>query len=182
MVWDMIIAFPEYFAGAFPIAATGTVSASDTKKCSDVAIWMIASNLDPVISYIATTTPLWNNVRDNNNNPENCRLTTLGKVKEPSGEGAGDNHHMAKAVTYDLHMLDGSKYYDSKTVDGNGNELNLTSPNGMIYWMNGVSSNYGGSEGDGSGNINVSGLTNFFDAIRNFFLKIVNLFQRLFGL
>lgn len=182
MTWDMIISFPEYFAGAFPIAATGTVSASDTRKCADVAIWMIASNLDPVISYVATTTPLWNNVRDNNNNPENCRLTTLGKVKEPSGKGAGDNHHMAKVVTYDLHMMDGSKYYDSETVDGLGNTLNLTSPDGLIYWMNSVSSDYNGSKGDGSGNINVSGATNFFDAIRNFFLKIVNLFQKLFGL
>ena len=182
MTWDMIIAFPEYFAGAFPIAATGTVSASDTKKCADVAIWMIASNLDPVISYPATTTPLWNNVCANNSNPGNCRLTTLGKVKEPSGKGASDNHHMAKVVTYDMHMLDGSKYYDSETVDGNGNTLNLTSPNGMIYWMNSVSSDYVGDKGEGSGNINVSGLTNVFDAIRNFFLKIVNLFQRLFGL
>lgn len=50
MTWDMIIAFPEYFAGAFPIAATGTVSAADTKKCKDVAVWMIASELDPVVS------------------------------------------------------------------------------------------------------------------------------------
>lgn len=182
MTWDMIIAFPEYFAGAFPIAATGTVSASDTKKCADVAIWMIASSKDPVISYPATTVPLWNNVCKNNNNPENCRLTTIGSVKEPAGSGASDNHHMAKVVTFDLHMLDGSKYYDSETKDGNGNTLNLAAPNGMIYWMNGVSSDYGGTSGEGSGNINVSGITNIFDAIRNFFLKIVNIFQRLFGL
>ncbi len=182
MTWDMIIAFPEYFAGAFPIAATGTVSAADTKKCADVAIWMIASSKDPVISYPATTLPLWNNVCDNNSNPASCRLTTLGSVKEPAGGGASDNHHMAKVVTYDLHMMDGSKYYDSETKDGSGNILNLSSPDGLIYWMNGISSSYGGQEGDGSGNINVSGLTNFFDAIRNFFLKIVNLFQRLFGL
>ena len=182
MTWDMIIAFPEYFAGAFPIAATGTVSASDTKKCADVSIWMIASSKDPVISYIATTTPLWNNVCANNNDPASCRLTTLGNVKEPAGSGASDNHHMAKVVTFDLHMMDGSKYYDSETKDGKGNVLNLTSPNGMISWMNSVSSSYGGEEGDGSGNINVSGLTNFFDVIRNFFLKIVNIFQRLFGL
>lgn len=182
MTWDMIIAFPEYFAGAFPIAATGTVSASDTKKCADVAIWMIASSKDPVISYPATTMPLWNNVCENNNNPGKCRLTTLGSVKEPAGTGASDNHHMAKVVTYDLHMLDGSKYYDSKTVDGNGNTLELSAPDGMIYWMNGVASDYEGENGDGSGNLNVNFLTNIGDAIRNFFLKIVNLFQRLFGL
>lgn len=182
MTWDMIIAFPEYFAGAFPIAATGTVSAADTKKCADVAIWMIASTMDPVISYSATTIPLWNNVCKNNNNPSLCRLSSFSSVKEPAGNGASDNHHMAKVVTFDMHMLDGSVYKDVTHKDGNGNSLTLESPNGMIYWMNSVSSEYEGDAGSGSGNLNVNGLTNFFDAIRNFFLKIVNLFQRLFGL
>lgn len=182
MTWDMIIAFPEYFAGAFPIAATGTVSAYDTKTCSDVAIWMIASELDPVVSYIATTTPLWKNVCKNNSQPESCRLSSFSSVKEPSGTGASDNHHMAKVVTYDFHMLDGSTYPNVSHVDGNGNSIYLEGENGLISWMNGISSGYSGESGNDSGNINVNGLTNFFDAIRNFFLKIVNIFQRLFGL
>lgn len=182
MTWDMIIAFPEYFAGAFPIAATGTVTAADTKKCADVPVWMIASSKDTVISYVATTTPLWNNVCKNNNNPDKCRLTTLGSVRTPAGVSTGSNHHMASVVTFDLHMLDGSKYYDSETKDGTGRTLNLKSPDGMIYWMNGLSSGFAGEDGNGSGNINVNVFTNIFDAIRNFFLKIVNMFQRLFGL
>ncbi|MBE6811476.1 MAG: hypothetical protein E7523_01185 [Ruminococcaceae bacterium] len=182
MTWNMIVAFPDYFAGAFPIAATGTVTAANVKTCSDVAIWMIASSKDPVISYIATTQPLWNNVCKYNNQPENCRLTTLSKVIEPAGGSASDNHHMAKVVTYDLHMLDGSTYLNATTVDGNGNTVSLVSPNGMISWMNGVSSAYGGETGSDSGNINVNPLTQALDLIRNFFLKIVNIFQRLFGL
>ncbi len=182
MTWDMIISFPEYFAGAFPIASTGTVSASDTQKCSSVAIWMISSKLDPVVSYTATTKPLWNNVVKYNDNPAMCRLTSFSSVREPSGSGASDNHHMAKVVTYDLHMLDGSIYPDVTHESGTGESLTLKSPDGMIYWMNSLSSSYGGQKGEGSGNINVNGITNVFDAIRNFFLKIVNLFQRLFGL
>lgn len=182
MTWDMIISFPEYFAGAFPIAATGTVTADDVQKCSSVAIWMISSNLDPVISYVATTRPLWNNVVKYNDNPASCRLTSFSSVKEPSGGGASDNHHMAKVVTYDLHMLDGSTYPNVTHESGTGENLTLNSPNGLIYWMNGLSSSYGGEQGDGSGNINVNGFTSIFDAIRNFFLKIVNFFQRLFGL
>jgi predicted peptidase len=182
MTWDMIIAFPEYFAGAFPIAATGAVSEADTKKCRDVAVWMLASELDPVVSYVATTKPLWNNVCKNSTQPENCRLSSFKSVKEPSGKGASDNHHLAKVVTYDLHMLDGSAYPDVSHQDGLGNGIALEGENGMISWMNGISSDYNGNAGNDSGNINVNGLTNFFDAIRNFFLKIVNIFQRLFGL
>ncbi len=182
MTWNMIVAFPDYFAGAFPIAATGTVTAANVKTCSDVAIWMIASTKDPVISYVGITQPLWNNVCAYNKHPENCRLTSLGSVVEPAGSSASDNHHMAKVVTYDLHMLDGSTYPNATTVDGNGNTLSLVSPNGLIYWMNSVSSSYGGDEGDGSGNVNVNVLTQALSVIRNFFLKIVNIFQRLFGL
>lgn len=182
MTWDMIIAFPEYFAGAFPIASTGTVSAADVKECSSVAIWMIASKKDPVVSYVATTTPLWNNVIKYNDNPASCRLSSFSDVKEPGGSGASDNHHMAKVVTYDFHMLNGETYPDVTHENGLGEKINLASPEGIISWMNGVCSDYSGNAGDGSGNTNVSFMTNFFDAIRNFFLKIVNLFQRLFGL
>ncbi len=182
MTWNMIVAFPDYFAGAFPIAATGTVTAANVKTCSDVAIWMIASTMDPVISYIATTQPLWNNVCQYNKHPENCRLTSLTKVVEPAGGAASDNHHMAKVVTYDMHMLDGSAYPNATTTDGNGNTISLVSPNGMISWMNTVASAYGGEAGSNSGNVNVNPLTHALSIIRNFFLKIVNIFQRLFGL
>ncbi|MBR3954681.1 MAG: hypothetical protein IKJ63_04330 [Clostridia bacterium] len=182
MTWNMIVAFPDYFAGAFPIAATGTVTAANVKTCSDVAIWMIASSKDPVISYIATTQPLWNNVCKYNKQPENCRLTTLSKVIEPAGGSASDNHHMAKVVTYDMHMLDGSTYPNATTKDGKGNTVSLVSPNGMISWMNTVASSYGGVVGDDSGNIEVNILTHVLSVIRNAFLKNVNIFQRLFGL
>lgn len=182
MTWNMIVAFPEYFAGAFPIAATGTVTADNVKTCADVAIWMIASTKDPVISYVATTQPLWDNVVKYNNHPENCRLSSFSNVVEPAGGSASDNHHMAKVVTYDLHMLDGSTYKNVTTEDGLGNTLTLNSPNGMIYWMNSVTSDYEGDAGSGSGNTNVNFITNALSMIRNFFLKIVNIFQRLFGL
>ncbi len=182
MTWDMIISFPEYFAGAFPMAPTGTVSADDVKKCSDVAIWLMSSSLDPVISYVGTIKPLWNNICKYNNAPENCRFSTFASVKEPSGASASDNHHMAKVITFDLHMLDGSAYPNVTHTDGNGNSIELNSPDGMISWMNTLQSDYQGEQGSGSGNTNVSGITDFFNAIRNFFLKIVNIFQRLFGL
>lgn len=182
MAWNMVIAFPEYFAGAFPIASTGTVTAADVKACSDVAIWMIASTKDPAVNYSLVTMPLWSSVRRYNNNVENCRLTTLTNVTEPAGNAASDNHHMAKVITYDLHMLDGSTYPDAVTVDGNGNTVSLESPNGIINWMNSVSSDYDGKPSEGSGNTYVTIFESVFNIIRNIGLKIVNIFQRLLGL
>ncbi|MBQ8576102.1 MAG: hypothetical protein IJ447_08675 [Clostridia bacterium] len=182
MTWKMIIAFPEYFAGAFPIASTGTVSETDTLVCSDVAIWMIASKKDPIVNYTTITTPLWNNVVKHNSNPEKCRLSSFENVVEPAGASASDNHHMAKVVTYDFHMLDGSTYPNVTTKDGNGNTVSLVSPNGMIKWMNSLSSSYEGNAADGSGNVNVSVFDSIFGVLRNFVLKLVNIVQRILGL
>ncbi len=181
MVWNMLSAYPEYFAGAFPIAGTGTVSAGDVQKCKDVAIWMISSIKDPVINYVLITKPLWNNVCEYNAHPENCRLSSFSNVTEPAGNSASDNHHMAKVVTYDMHMLDGSTYPDVTHEDGNGNELSLVSPNGMIQWMNSVSSDFDGN-GEIADDFEVSLPAEILNYIRNLILKIVNIFQRILGL
>ena len=182
MTVNMIVAFPEYFAGAFPIAATGSVSESDVLYCSDVAIWMIASKKDPVVNYTTITTPLWNKVVKYNADPASCRLSSFDSVIEPAGNAASDNHHLAKTVTYDFHLLDGSTYPNVTTKDGNGNTVSLTSPNGLIKWMNSLSSDFEGGASDGSGNVTVSIFDSIFGVIRNFVLKIVNIFQRILGL
>ncbi len=182
MTWNMISAFPEYFAGAFPIAATGSVSETDAKNCADVAVWMISSKKDPAVNYAMVTQPLWKMLIENNSNPANCRLSSFDKVTEPAGNAASDNHHMAKTVTYDLHMLDGSTYPDLETIDGNGNVVKLDSPNGIIYWMNSVSSDYDGTPAGDAGNANVSLFTYIIAVIRNFGLKLVNIVQRILGL
>ena len=179
MTWLMISSFPEYFAGAFPIASTGTVSEAQTLLCSDVAIWMISSKKDPVVNYNLVTLPLWKNVVKNNNNLANCRLSSFDTVTEPAGNTASDNHHMAKTVTFDFHMLDGSTYPNVKTVDGHNNEVSLVSPNGIISWMNGIESDYNGEPAEGTGHTSVTIFDTLFGILRNYALKVVNIFQRL---
>ncbi len=180
MVWNMIIAYPEYFAGAFPIAATGSVSTNDVRLCKDVAIWMFSSSKDPIVNYTLDTKPLWRNVCRYNTNPAKCRLTTFGDVVEPSGSASVGNHHMAKVVTYDMHLISGAEYPDAKTVDGNGKTVTLKSPNGIIKWMNTLSSSYNGASEDGTGNTSVGFVGGVLSIFRNLLLKIVNIFQRIF--
>ncbi len=174
--------FPAVFSGAFPIAATGTVTAADVKTCADVPVWMISSTKDPAVNYNLVTTPLWKNVCKYNNSPESCRLTSITEVVEPVGSAASDNHHMAKVITYDFHMLDGSTYPNATTVDGKGNTVSLENPNGIITWMNTLSSDYDGEPGNGSGNIELNAFTRFFNQVRNIVFKLVNIVQRLLGL
>ena len=180
MVWNMITAFPERFAGAFPIAATGTVTENDVKLCASVPVWMFACTKDPVVSYAGETTPLWNNVCKENKNPAKCRLTTFTNVVEPNGQSSAGNHFMAKVVTYDMHLLSGADYPNATTVNGLGEKVSLKKPNGIIYWMNTLSSSYDGSTEGGTGNATVTPINGVLSIFRNLILKLVNIFQRIF--
>ena len=87
---------------------------------------------------------------------------------------------MAKVVTYDMHMLSGAAYPNATTVNGLGQKLTLNSPNGIIYWMNSLSSSYNGASGNGTGNSTVTPVNGILSIFRNLLLKIVNIFQRIF--
>jgi hypothetical protein len=79
-------------------------------------------------------------------------------------------------------MLDGSTYPDVTTENGNGEEVKLEGSEGIISWMNSVSSDFDGTPGKDSGNISVSFFTYIVAFFRNIGLKVVNIFQRLLGL
>ena len=180
MVWMMLEAYPEYFASAFPIASTDSPTASRIEKCSSVAIWMIASKKDPIINYYLATTPVWKNVCVYNLNPANCRLSTFGTVYNPDGSKSSDNHHLAGVITYDLHMLDDSNFDGLTTVDGNGNEIDISAPNGLIKWISEIHSDFDGVSKSEPEETSVPKL--IIEVLRNLLLKVVHFVQNLLGL
>lgn len=180
MVWMMLDNYPEYFATAFPIASTKTPTSGLIKYASGTSIWMIASKKDPIINYNLATLPVWNEICKYNDNPSNCRLSTLDTVYNPDGTKSSDNHHLAGVITFDLHMLDGSNYKEMTTVDGLGNTVDLTSPNGLIKWISSTHSDFeGDAESSGS---SVSVFSKVFEVIRNIILQMVHIVQVILGL
>ncbi len=180
MVWNMLNAYPEYFATAFPLASTKTPTSNTLKKCSSTAIWIIASKKDPIINYELSTMTIWNNVCSTNVNPGNCRLSSLGTVYNPDGTLSSDNHHLAKVITYDLHTLDDGLYPEMTTINGLGNTVNLASPHGLIEWISSTYSDFDGNTESSSKNVNP--LTAVIETFKNIILKVVNIFQRIMGL
>lgn len=180
MVWMMLEAYPEYFASAFPIASTETPTTSVLNASRDTAIWLLASKLDPVVSYPLATLPLWNNVCRTNAHPENCRLSSFGTVYLPNGSRSSDNHHLAGVITYDLHTLSDGLYPEMTTENGLGQTVDLTAPNGLIRWISTVRSDFTGVAESSASSVNI--VTKIVEAIRNFFLEIVHLVQMLLGL
>lgn len=180
MVWMMLEAYPEYFATAFPLASTKSPTSSLIKGSSRTAIWIIASEKDPIVNYALSTLPVWNSICKYNDHPENCRLSTFGTVYNPDGTKSSDNHHLANVITYDLHTLDNGLYPNMKTVDGNGNEVNMKSPNGLIKWISSVHSDFSGNATSPATRVNI--FQKIFEVFRNIILQIVHIVQLILGL
>lgn len=179
MAWDTAIEYPEYFAGIYPLAATGTRSADDIKATKDIAIWVFASSLDPIISYSANVSPQWDKICEYNSNPANCRLSTFSTVLNPDGSKADSNHRLYTTISYDFFTVDGSVYPNVTTENGNGDTIRIEGTNGMISWMCDIRSDFGGDTSDKDASVNF--LNYIFTPIKNFFYMIANFFQRLFG-
>lgn len=179
MTWNMITEYPQYFAGAFPMAATGTRTEIDAEIVQDVAVWMFASKLDPLVNYLINVEPCWKKVCKYSSAPENCRLSSFGMVCNPDGSIAGENHRLFQTIMYDFFTIDNKAYPNVETVDGNGKTVNMNFPNGMISWMSGIHSEFDGAGSTGGGPTNI--FSRIIIIIRNIFFKIANIFQRILG-
>ncbi len=180
MTWDMAIAYPQYFAGIYPLAATGVRTANDIKQMKNVAVWLFSSSLDPIVSYPLNVLPTWENVKKHSSRPGDCRLSTFDIVKNPDGSLGASSHRLYTTISYDFFTTDGEPYPNVKTVNGNSDTVNFTYPNGIISWMCNVRSAFGGVPSPNNNPADV--LSIIFIQIRNVFFKIANIFQRLVGL
>lgn len=179
MTWDMAIAYPEYFAGIYPLAATGTRTASDIKQMKNVAVWLFSSSLDPIVSYPLNVLPTWGYIKNHNAHPENCRLSTFSIVKNPDGSLGASSHRLYTTISYDFFTTDSQVYPNVETTDGKGNTVTFKYPKGIISWMSGIRSNFNGVAASNQNPPNP--FDHIFVLFRNVFFKIANLFQRLLG-
>lgn len=180
MTWDLAIAYPDYFAGIYPLAATGVRSVSDIEATKNISVWLFASKLDPIINYATITLPLWSMICEYNSNPANCRLATFSEVVNPDGSKGDSNHRLYTTIMYDLHMDDGSAYKNLEVINGVDDTVRLEGDEGLISWMSNTHSSFDGDADDDAGSIDF--LSILIIPIRNLILKIANIIQRILGL
>ncbi len=178
LTWDLAVEFPEYFAGIYPLAATGARTISDIKATKNVSVWLFAGKLDPIVNYVTVTLPLWSMICDYNENASNCRLSAFSKVVNPDGSKGDSNHRLFTTLMYDLRMEDGSAYPHVETVNGDGETVLLEGSEGIISWMSNTHSTFGGAS---SGDADLSFFNFILVPLRNVILKIANIFQRILG-
>lgn len=153
MTYKMAIAYPELFAAAFPICPAWSPSDEMLEKIADMPIWLTSSRRDPLVNYYLAVSPTWDRLVEISNVPEKCRFSTLTKVCYEDGKATSSSHHAWFAVNYDMFSIENKDYPYMTTVNGLGEEITLTYPNGMISWLSSHTSEYDGVPIEGTGNI-----------------------------
>lgn len=153
MTLKMAVAYPEMFAAIFPICPAWSPDAEALSYIADIPVWLTSSKRDPLVSYYFSVNPTWEKLISETSVPENCRFSTLTKVCYATGERTPSSHHAWFSVNYDMFTTENGDYHNMTTVDGTGNEITLTYPDGMISWLSSFSSDYNGKPIDGMGNI-----------------------------
>lgn len=186
MTLKMAVAYPEMFAAAFPICPAWSPSEElIDRSLKDMPIWITSSTRDPLVNYYLAVTPTWENIVAASNIPEECRFSTLTKVCFEDGTKTDSSHHAWFAVNHDLFSAENGDYPYMTTVNGKGEEVKLTYPDGMISWLTSHTSDYDGAKGSGTGNIGpddntdslvaADGIFDFVKLIFNAILKVLKI-------
>lgn len=169
--FKMATLYPEMFAAIFPICPYITVSNSDASNFAGTPVWLVSGKNDALVSY-SRTQKNWKAVISATNVAEHCRFSTLSTVCYPDGTLAPSAHYSWEAVTSDMFASNNGDYPYLSTVNGTGEKVTLTYPDGMISWLTQFTSDYSIEDIDisdtGSSKISL----NVFKVIRFAFLKV----------
>ncbi len=183
MTLKMAIAYPEMFAAAFPICPAWSPSEELLAKAADIPMWFVSGKTDPLVNYYFSVSKTWSKICATNANPEECRFSTLSKVCYEDGKRTTSAHHAWFSVNHDMFSILDGDYPNMSTVNGEGENVTLTFPNGMISWLCEHTSKFDGAATEGKGNLEgVSGTDNMVDirGILDFFKTLIEAIKGLF--
>lgn len=184
MTLKMAVAYPEMFAAAFPICPAWAPGSEATDLIADMPIWLTSGKLDPLVNYNLAVTPTWKTIINSSNVPEKCRFSTLKTVRYPDGKRTTSSHHAWFAVNYDMFAVDNGDYPDMTTVNGLGEEVTLTYPDGMISWLTSQTSDFDGAKATDMGNLEHLDQTDSVvtgDSIASFIQSVIESIRQFFS-
>jgi len=182
MTLKMAVAYPELFAAAFPICPAWVPDEEATACLSDMPVWLTSGKLDPLVSYHRMVLPTWRNILAQTNVPDLCRLSSQSVTARPNGIAIASAHFSWIAVNNDMFSSKNGDYPFMKTVDGLGNEVTLTYPEGMISWLSAFSSDYDGAPATDSGNAEAANASAHLTFLEAFSVWLSELFAEIFGM
>ena len=190
MTLKMAIAYPEMFAAIFPICPAWNSSEELVEYIADIPVWLTSGKGDFIVNYNSSVVPTWNKIVTASNNPELCRFSTLSTVRYADGSIAISAHYAWFAVSHDMFSDKNGDYPDMTTVNGLGEKVVLTYPDGMISWLSQFTSDFDGTPATDTGNIDIeNGSSGFFSLetleyflapLIDFFKKVIDILKQIF--
>lgn len=184
MTLKMAVAYPEMFAAAFPICPAWAPSEKALSYVADMPIWLTSGKTDPLVNYYFNVSKTFEKLSEISNTPENVRFSTLKKVCFEDGKRCVSAHHSWYAVNHDMFSKENGDYPHMSTVNGLGEEVKLTYPNGMISWLCSHTSDYNGEASTGKGNLeeikgvdSMVGISDILDFFRTLIAAIKDVFS-----
>lgn len=169
MTFKLLSEYPDMFAAAFSYAPATYLNNSTAKKFKNIPVWIVACDKDPSVDYDFLILNSWKSIKNTTKVKSECRLSTMTKVCYPDGTAADSNHYTWLSARYDMFTTTGKDYPNMSTVNGKGEKVTLTYPNGMISWLSAHTSSFGGNADD-------SGSGSFFDDLVDFIKTNYNKF------
>ena len=136
-VYKIAAAYPEVFAAIFPLSPVYVPTNTELRALSDTAVWVFSNSNDnyPQLSGTSVKT-YFNYLNKHSENPQNNRWSCFSAYYSTGGFiNEEEIHNTWTPVLNDLFMDDGSEYKAMSTVDGEGNSISLTCPEGFIHWL-----------------------------------------------
>lgn len=181
MVWNMLTAYPDFFAAGLPLAAITQPASVGLEKLKDTSVWVFVSDNDPyIITESGDVIPNFNYLAGFTNRPDDVRLTRFSEAffadgtKQMNGAlpAADAEHYIWECATYDMFMDDGvTPYYCATTTDAKGETLTFTPGDALITWLS-CQTNEKTEE---------QKKLSFIEKIKLFFERIINFFHELFS-
>jgi predicted peptidase len=141
MTLRMAMTYPTYFAAAFPLSPVYAPSNADLNNLIDVPLWFFWCKNDDYTSLNPITVNAnWQYLMNISNCKAQCRISTFDTIYNSdytvkTADGKKDIHNTWDAACHDLFMDDNKAQKGMTTKDGNGKTINLTYPEGLIYWL-----------------------------------------------
>ena len=174
MTLKMAVAYPDMFAAIFPVCPAWVPGEKASAQLKNTPMWLTSGVPDTLANYFAYVTPTWKNIVAASKKPENLRFSSLKIVCYANGVPSLVPHESWYAVNNDMFSEKNGDYPFMDTIDGKGEKVTVSYPDGMISWLSGFKSKFNGKAAKNSGNDAVTdegvkkGLDLMVETARNF--------------
>ena len=176
--------YPDFFAAVYLLSPVYNPSDVELRALRNTPVWMVSCKYDYLVSH-STMQNAWNYLNQYSAEPHKNRWAVFNTTHMVYSNGVPIiepiywTHDTWTAACADLFMDDHTPYKYMSVINGNGYNVKMEYPKGLLYWMS--SQGYDENAKPDDDNPGSSG-GSFKPLVGNIFQKIFELFRRMIAI